>query len=53
MAKTSQSAKSRITLIIIALLLICGIAAFIAFLSLTGDDTPSKAVYVFKNTISY
>ena len=52
MAKTSQFVKNnRIILIVLAVLLLCGIAAFIAYISLKQNETPQKAVYVYRSLL--
>lgn len=52
MAKTSQFIKNnRIILIVLAILLLCGIAAFVAYISLYENKPPQKAVYVFRDLL--
>ncbi|HEY5585506.1 MAG TPA: hypothetical protein VIK78_13595 [Ruminiclostridium sp.] len=51
MVKNTHLLKNKTILIVLAILILCGIIAFIALLSMYSDEAPAKAVYVFENII--
>lgn len=49
MAKITRLERKKVILIAITILILCGIIALVAFMNLYFDETPDKAVYVWKN----
>jgi len=49
MAKITSLLKNKAILIVLAILILCGIIAFMAFLSMYSDKTPAKSFYVYLN----
>ena len=47
MVKITHLLKNKTILIVLAILILCGIIAFIALLNIYSDKAPAKAVYVF------
>jgi hypothetical protein len=49
MVKITHLVSTKAFLIILAILIICGIIAFIALFRINSVKAPAKAVYVFQN----